>query len=63
MSPGLRLCEAEIAAIQHQTRAAATPAHNPVLHITALWRARHNFGRPPKYSRARICEPIQQGNS
>ena len=33
MSPWLRLCEAEIAAIQHQTREAATPAHNPVLHI------------------------------
>jgi hypothetical protein len=36
MSPWLRLCEAEIAAIQHQTRPPATPAHNPVLHITAI---------------------------
>jgi len=33
--PGSDLCEAEIAAIQHQTRAAAIPAHNPVLHINS----------------------------
>ena len=63
MSLGLRLCEAEIAANYDQARSAAIPPHNPVLHIIALWRALHNFGRPPKYSRARICEPIQQGNS
>jgi hypothetical protein len=36
MSPWLRLCEAEIAAIQHQTRAAAIPAYNPVLHMTKV---------------------------